>query len=188
MIRPLVVLIPLLLGCSANLQAHTQQDQLRSWPLGSAARLGASSVEMRSDASDDWAPGLPLANPQLVKTLDLGSGPLLVAKAGLGERSNIVKASFLIPLADNHGTPFRAEDFAWLQGELVARFGGWSLEGTVEGAWRGEDGRVYRDRSYRYTVATSALDALRGLLREAKARFGQASLYLEVSETRVEFL
>lgn len=188
MIRPLMVLIPLLLGCSANLQAHAMQDQLRSWPFDSAARPGSPSVEMRPDASDDWASGLPLANRPLVGVPAKGAGPLIVAQAGQVERSTIVKASFLIPLTDNSGTPFGADDFAWLQGELVARFGGWSLEGTVEGAWQGEDGQVYRDRSYRYTVATSALDALRGLLREAKVRFGQASLYLEVSETRVEFL
>lgn len=98
------------------------------------------------------------------------------------------KTTFLIPLTDNQGVPFQAEDFDWLQDELVLQFGGWSLEGTVEGAWKGDDGRVYRDRSYRYTVATTALDKLRGLLREAKARFAQEAIYLEVSETRVEIL
>lgn len=98
------------------------------------------------------------------------------------------KTTFLIPLTDNQGEGFPTSTWAWLQDELVAQFGGWSLEGTVEGAWKGDDGRVYRDRSYRYTVATTALEALRDLLRQAKVRFAQEAIYLEVSETRVEIL
>lgn len=100
----------------------------------------------------------------------------------------MLKTAFLLPLVDNEGVAFTTTEWNWLQDELVARFGGWSLEGTVEGAWRAEDGEVYRDRSFRYAVATGNLEALRDLLREAKARFRQEAIYLEVSQTQVEIL
>ena len=79
---------------------------------------------------------------------------------------------FLVPTVDNDGQPFAAADFAWLQDELVVRFGGWSCDGVVEGAWRAEDGAVYSDRSRRYVVVSDAERAeVFGFLAEVRDRF-----------------
>lgn len=98
------------------------------------------------------------------------------------------KATFLVPLTDNEGAAFTQDDWDWLQDSLVAQFGGWSIESTVQGAWKAEDGKVYRDQSFRYSVATDAIDTLRDLLHEVKRRFRQLAIYLELSEARVEIL
>jgi hypothetical protein len=101
------------------------------------------------------------------------------------------KFTFLIPLIDNEGQPFPASDWDWLQDELVVRFGGWTLDGRVEGAWKdSESGQVYRDRSVRYVVvvAESAVSDLLSFLGEVKVHFRQLALYVERPVTEVTFL
>ena len=101
------------------------------------------------------------------------------------------KFTFLLPLIDNEGQPFSASDWDWIQDELVVRFGGWTLDGKVEGAWRDkESGRVYRDASLRYVVVVEepAVSSLFAFLGEAKARFRQLALLVESPVTEVTFL
>lgn len=100
------------------------------------------------------------------------------------------KFLFLVPLLDNEGQPFPASDWDWLIDELVVRFGGYSLDGKVKGAWRDDTGHVYHDSSNRYCVAVEAPKAaeLFGFLGEVKARFRQLALYVEEPKTEVTFL
>jgi hypothetical protein len=101
------------------------------------------------------------------------------------------KYIFLIPLLNNAGQPFSASDWDWLQDQLVVRYGGWSLDGTVEGAWRdAQSGQVYRDRSARYVVVVSEseVSGLLSFLGEVKTHFEQLALYVECPVTEVTFL
>lgn len=101
------------------------------------------------------------------------------------------KFSFLLPFLDNEGQPFPASDWDWMQDQLVVRFGGWTLDGRIEGAWRDvESGQVYRDSSVRYFVVVEqpAVSDLFAFLREVKVRFGQKALYVERPEVHVTFL
>ena len=96
---------------------------------------------------------------------------------------------FLVPLTNNAGTPFTASEFAWLQDELVIRFGGWTLDGTVQGAWRGADGTVYGDTSRRYLLVTDQpREQVLGFLAQVRDRFQQEALYVEEPQTEVTFL
>ncbi len=100
------------------------------------------------------------------------------------------KIVFLVPLLDNDSQPFPASDWDWMQDELVARYGGWTLDGHVEGAWRDDSGQVYRDRSVRYVVVVpeTAVSGLFSFLGDIKARFRQLALYVEQPVTEVIFL
>lgn len=101
------------------------------------------------------------------------------------------KISFLLPLLDNEGQPYPASDWDWLTDELVARFGGWTLDGKVEGAWRDpQTGHVYRDASCRYVVVVQApaVGDLLSFLGEVKVRFRQLALFVEQPTTEVTFL
>jgi hypothetical protein len=101
------------------------------------------------------------------------------------------KFTFLLPVLGNDGQPYPTSDWDWLQTELVVRYGGWSLDGKVEGAWRdAESGHVYRDVSYRYIVVVEepAVPALFSFLGEVKSRFNQLALLVEAPLTEVTFL
>ncbi len=101
------------------------------------------------------------------------------------------KIVFLVPLLDNEGQPMATSDWDWLVDQLVDRFGGWTLEGRVEGAWRdAKTGQVYRDASSRYSVVvedTAGQDVL-SFLGEVKIRFRQLALYVESPTVEVTFL
>lgn len=101
------------------------------------------------------------------------------------------KVLFLLPLLDNEGQPYPASDWDWLMDQLVVRFGGWTLDGKVEGAWRDEQsGHVYRDSSLRYVVVVqqTAVPELMTFLLDVKARFCQLALYVERPQVEVTFL
>ena len=101
------------------------------------------------------------------------------------------KLLFLVPLLDNNDPPFPASDSDWLCDELVSRFGGCTLDGKVEGAWRDPaTGRIYRDTSLRYVVVAEqpAVADLLGFLTQVKARFRQEALFVELPQTEVRFL
>jgi hypothetical protein len=105
--------------------------------------------------------------------------------------TNSQKAIFLLPLLDNSGQPFPASDWDWLTDELVARFGGWTFDGKVEGAWLDrQSGRVYRDASARYVVVVErpAMGELFTFLGDVKNRFRQEALFVELPQTEVHFV
>jgi hypothetical protein len=64
--------------------------------------------------------------------------------------------TILVPLLDNAGEPFGPETFAQMEAELVARFGGFTRQDGMAGAWADRLGTVYRDRLCSDTVATAA--------------------------------
>lgn len=101
------------------------------------------------------------------------------------------KIVFLLPLLDNEGQPMPTSDWDWLTDQLVTRFGGWTLDGKVEGAWRDpKSGLIYRDASVRYVVVVEepAVADLLSFLGEVKIRFRQEALYVERPLTEVTFL
>ena len=102
-----------------------------------------------------------------------------------------IKTLFLLPLLDNDGQPYPASDWDWLVDSLVSRFGGYTLDGKVEGAWRDpKSGQVYRDSSVRYVVVVDepAVGDLLSFLGEVKVRFRQEALYVERPTTEVSFI
>ena len=98
------------------------------------------------------------------------------------------KLLFLVPVRDNDGRSFHAEDWEWVELRLLELAGGFTMEGEVLGQWRGDDGTVYQDTSRRYAIAMAELEQAWGLLGEVKKRFRQEALYTEQPEVRVEIL
>jgi len=103
----------------------------------------------------------------------------------------VIKASFYLPEYFNTGRPVPERVMRRIQDELIVRWGGFTIAGTVRGAWRDEDGRVYQDTSLKFELAMRAedLDDLRAYLRGLKDVLQQKAIYLEVSDqVNIEFL
>ena len=92
----------------------------------------------------------------------------------------MMKTVVIVPVRDNDGRPFPAS--VWLELEdRLRRFGGFTRD-RVLGEWV-EQGRVYRDRSRRYTVSMSArhLGAWVDLVLWAREAFRQEAMYIEIN-------
>jgi hypothetical protein len=63
-------------------------------------------------------------------------------------------------------------------------FGGYALEGPFEGAWVGDDGRVYEETSYRLEVLVppDRVKEARQLFTRIGKQLGQRAIYFEVRE------
>ena len=63
-------------------------------------------------------------------------------------------------------------------------FGGYSLEGPFQGAWVGDDGRIYEETSYRLEVLVppERLAEMRQLCMRFGKQLGQRAIYFEVRE------
>lgn len=95
----------------------------------------------------------------------------------------MIKTAPLVPRRDNAGQAFGREDWQSLEDRLFERFGGFTREQYVAGAWRAGD-RVYRDASRRYTVAIGGwmqLPAWLEIVRWRLEYLRQEAIYFEVA-------
>jgi hypothetical protein len=102
------------------------------------------------------------------------------------------QAAFYVPLASNAGEVFAPDVFARIEDRLLALAGGFTDAGTVRGAWRGPEGRVYRDTNREYRVAFSVgsdafIAQLRALVADTARELDQEAMFLAVGD-RVEFV
>jgi len=86
----------------------------------------------------------------------------------------------LLPLRDNHGTPFPREAFVRVRAELTARHGGVTayLRAPASGIWRDEQGTVAQDEVVMIEVVVADLDraAWSAYRRELETRFRQSEV------------
>lgn len=119
---------------------------------------------------------------------------MLLLKSGQHQnerRNELIETTFRIPVAGNDGQPFEVETWEWLHDQLIANFGGYTVEGPSPGNWLSEAGHLYREPglTYRVAIAPSAVETLREVCREAKTRFDQEAIYLAINwGVRVEFI
>jgi len=100
----------------------------------------------------------------------------------MGESAPVV-VGFLVPLCDDATrVPHSAALWAALETAIVDRFGGFTLTGTVNGAWRDGAGNIVREpsRAYETDVPEARVDDARALLRAACAAFGQNVLRVTI--------
>jgi hypothetical protein len=92
-----------------------------------------------------------------------------------------VKALFYIPLRDTDGRSL-TDETAELEVDLFVRFGGWTFQGYVKGAYRMADGTRALDESAAYFIVLdeSRVGDLEQSLRDFKAKTQQEELYLEI--------
>ncbi len=93
----------------------------------------------------------------------------------------MVKAVFLLPIADNDGRDL-SEEIEAVRNAAYDRFTAWTYEGEVRGAYRMADGTPAIDQSDRYMVflEEARLPELEEILRSFKAKANQEAIYLEI--------
>lgn len=94
----------------------------------------------------------------------------------------------IVPDVDNDGTSLEPERAA-IEEELLNIAGGFTSD-RVQGGWRGENGRCYRDSSTRYTLGVDAATdaAIVARLPEWCARLRQLALFTASRPCDVSFV
>lgn len=97
----------------------------------------------------------------------------------------LIKTRFLVPLQDNEGRLFSAEDFEAVEHRLVdAGLNGNRTPDVRQGWWRDVDGRLYFDRCNEYEVGIESwkqLGALIQVVEWARVHFRQQAMYFEAA-------
>ena len=102
----------------------------------------------------------------------------------------MVKFTTLIPIYYNNGKQVEDKVFNNFDKELIRIAGGFTIEGITEGGWESE-GKIYRDKSRKYTIATTEdkLEDLKDLLRKTGIKLKQKAIYYKISrKTEINFL
>lgn len=89
----------------------------------------------------------------------------------------------IIPKHRNDGSPVSRKEMNAILAGLRARFGGVTVDGEIEGQWVDQtDGKVYRDRSLKVTVACDRerLHEAEEAVREIGRQLEQKAMYFEV--------
>lgn len=100
------------------------------------------------------------------------------------------KATLLIPLLYNDGSTIPKEVLLDIKDELFAAFGGWTDEGTVQGAYRMATGQRIVERHHKLVAVVPERDVPK--LRAMAARWctilEQEALFVEIADSLVEFV
>ncbi|MEX2026498.1 MAG: hypothetical protein WEH44_04340, partial [Pirellulaceae bacterium] len=101
-----------------------------------------------------------------------------------------VKYVLLVPLTYNDGSQVSPEVMHQLEADLLTLGGGYTIAGTVKGAYRMQDGSKQVDESLQVWVVIDEQDgpALRELVARLGSNLGQESMYLEQTTSIVEFI
>lgn len=89
-----------------------------------------------------------------------------------------------IPTHRNDGSKIGQRERRRILNLIRDTFGGYSLEGPFQGAWVGDDGRVYEEASYRLEIMVAAkrVQEARELFMRIGQQLGQRAIYFEVRE------
>jgi hypothetical protein len=89
-----------------------------------------------------------------------------------------------IPTHRNDGSKVSQRERRAFLSRVRDSFGGYSLEGPFQGAWVGDDGRVYEETSYRLEVLVPSerVGEARALFILLGRQLGQRAIYFEVRE------
>jgi hypothetical protein len=104
--------------------------------------------------------------------------------------SQLKEAIVLIPIMFNDGTKVPRATPDAIYDEAYAAFNGWTLEGTVTGAYRMQSGSkaVERLRKLSIILPKSELSALEEMIRRWGKMLRQEAMLLKVSESEVKFI
>ena len=104
--------------------------------------------------------------------------------------AQLKEAIVLIPLTYNDGTRVPREILESIREELFVAFHGWTLEGTVKGAYRMRTGEKRVEELQRIAVILdeSQLPELEAIVGRWGARLGQETMLLKVADSIVKFV
>lgn len=96
----------------------------------------------------------------------------------------------LVPLRFNDGKEVPNNIILDFQEKLFLLGGGFTLAGTVEGAYKMADGKKQIDHSQTYWIGVpaDATEELRAIVSELGETLGQESMYLEHTGSKIEFV
>lgn len=102
----------------------------------------------------------------------------------------IRKFVVFVPTCFNDGTDVPKEVFLDFQDKLFVLANGYTINGTVEGAYRMADGKKQIDHSVVYGVGipASKADELKEIVGELGETLGQESMYLEDTGSTISFV
>jgi hypothetical protein len=101
------------------------------------------------------------------------------------------KVTLLLPLTFNDGSAVPGELLKAIREEIFVAFGGWTIAGEVEGAYRmRQTGQKQIDRLLEVWVVVEdiAVPQLRHMVAHFGARLGQEAMYFEIGMATVEFI
>lgn len=105
-------------------------------------------------------------------------------------RKKRLKAIVLLPLTYNDGSRILKGTLESVYDEMYAAFDGWTIEGTVTGAYRMESGRKRVEKLVRVSIILNKADLakVRRLVSKWCATLGQETMLLEIADSIVEFI
>lgn len=98
-----------------------------------------------------------------------------------GDRA-LVEARILLPLTDRAGRPFPQDRIAWVESELVRRYGTFVNEGEYEQESQAPYMAPLREQVRRYMISLrrDQEEGLKHFLQSVKQEFGQRDIYLSI--------
>lgn len=92
----------------------------------------------------------------------------------------------LLPKRNNLGQSFDRDRYRVFESRLIARFGGWTRKGQVEGAWLGSSGEVFSDTHWLYEVGHDrrSLQFWQAEKERLKIAFDQEEIWMIQYEAR----
>lgn len=112
-------------------------------------------------------------------------------KSKITKGDNLKEAIVLIPLTDNDGVPFSAETIETIFDEIFATFRGWTIEGTVKGAYQmrsTEQKRVEELLKVSIVLSASHITDLETMVGRWCARLGQEVMLLKIADLVIKFV
>jgi hypothetical protein len=107
------------------------------------------------------------------------------------QRAVLKEAIVLIPLTYNDGTPIPQQTLDDIHEEAYVAFSGWTLEGTVQGAYRMEatgEKQVEYLQKLSVVLPESKISKLEAMIGRWAKMLGQETMLLKVSDFRVKFI
>jgi regulator of RNase E activity RraB len=101
-----------------------------------------------------------------------------------------MKATTLIPVRRNDGSPVPADEIEDIIQRFVSTFGGCTVDGRTKGYWV-DNATVYEDECLKVVVVCDAIrrPELEALVRDIGLQLGQLAMYLEIdNSTEVQIM
>jgi hypothetical protein len=111
-------------------------------------------------------------------------------KAKGRRRANLREATVLIPLTYNDGTRVPRDTIESIYEELYLAFHGWTVEGTVKGAYRMQTGQQRVEDLLKVSVILdeSQLRELEAMVARWCAKLGQETMLVRIANFIIEFV
>jgi hypothetical protein len=104
--------------------------------------------------------------------------------------SNLKEAVVLIPLTYNDGTQVPQNTLESIREEIFVAFQGWTIEGTVKGAYRMRTGqkRVENLQKISIVLDQTQIPELEAMIARWAARLGQETMLVKIADFIVKFI